>query len=734
MQTNNEPYVGPRPFEESDRDVFFGREQEANELVSLITAHRVVLLYAQSGSGKTSLVKAGLIPLLVHEEKFDVLPPLRVRGQIAAGSALPDIKNIYLFNALMGVSSSTAFATQPGWQRVGQMPLTGFLQERKQTNNQGGLDTPTVVIFDQFEEIFTLYPERWEERQQFFEQIRDALNVDPLLRVLFSMREDFIAELDPYVSCLPEKLRTRFRIERLNRRTALLTVTRPLEAISSANGGTRFAPGVAEELIDNLLLIKVKIADGVREVKGKFIEPLQLQVVCQTLWRNLKRGDSLITQEHLRAFGDVDKALSSFYENAIQKTVQHTGVKTGALRRWCEQKLITPAGTRGTVFRGETQTGDLKNEAVVELERQHLIRMELRGGAPWYELTHDRFVEIIQDSNRKWLLALPGAEQILLRLEEKAASWDEDDREDNNLLDQVELLEAQHWLKSPEAVEFEPSKRLVALVRESEKAIQSKTQLQIEQQRIVAQRAKTARVFRWLSIALFILFLAALGASGYAVRLWVQTRAERDKSQKAYNDLASAQKEITQAHQTIDIKQGQNDAMVEAENLLNADKLDEAKTAFENLIKNFPEQDPTYANLEIADICQRTHQFKKAIDYYDRALIKWCAPTPVDNNQCFVLARNPPADKNPFFKYYVGATIIKKGQVQLDWGEDDEENGRKDSALKRYGWASGYFRQAAQLFKKGDAGFDEAADGLKKVAAANARLTASQEPAPSPQR
>jgi len=49
MTASSEPYIGPRPFEQSDRDVFFGRNQEANELVSLITAHAVVLLYASQG-------------------------------------------------------------------------------------------------------------------------------------------------------------------------------------------------------------------------------------------------------------------------------------------------------------------------------------------------------------------------------------------------------------------------------------------------------------------------------------------------------------------------------------------------------------------------------------------------------------------------------------------------------------------------------------------------------------
>src|SRR5205823_3058901 len=230
MQTNYEPYIGPRPFEESDRKLFFGRDQETNELASLITAHPIVLLYAQSGAGKTSLVKASLIPALVQEERFDVLPPMRVREQ-AAISVVPErIENIYVFNAIASAAHShpDQLITAPDWQELAHISFSDFLDYRKKLSGEISLYTPVVAVFDQFEELFTLYLERWEERQQFFEQIRDALARDPLLRILFSMREDFIAELDPYASLLPEKLRTRFRIERLNRRRALLAVTQPL--------------------------------------------------------------------------------------------------------------------------------------------------------------------------------------------------------------------------------------------------------------------------------------------------------------------------------------------------------------------------------------------------------------------------------------------------------------------------------------------------------------------------
>ena len=67
-----EVYVGPRPFERSERNLFFGRDREISELLSLVTSSRIVLCYAPSGAGKTSLINAGLQPRL-EKEGFEVL-------------------------------------------------------------------------------------------------------------------------------------------------------------------------------------------------------------------------------------------------------------------------------------------------------------------------------------------------------------------------------------------------------------------------------------------------------------------------------------------------------------------------------------------------------------------------------------------------------------------------------------------------------------------------------------
>src|SRR5678815_5913807 len=96
-----EPYVGPRSFRKDQREFFFGRDEEADELVSIITAHSAVLMYSQSGAGKTSLVNAKLIPKLEEEEYFHVLPPMRVQGQLPATIKIGKNTNIFVLNALI---------------------------------------------------------------------------------------------------------------------------------------------------------------------------------------------------------------------------------------------------------------------------------------------------------------------------------------------------------------------------------------------------------------------------------------------------------------------------------------------------------------------------------------------------------------------------------------------------------------------------------------------------------
>lgn len=695
METINAPYIGPRPFEQSDRAIFFGRTQEANELVSLITAHPVVLLYAQSGGGKTSIVKAGLIPLLVDEEKFHVLPPMRVRENVA-GCKPEGVTNIYMFNALSSISPPGAV------NGFAKLSLADYLASSKPMRDDAD-ECPTVVIFDQFEELFTLYPEHWEERECFFKQVRDALRKDPLLRVVFSMREDFIAELDPYAPLLPEKLRTRFRMEALREKTALGAVIEPLKRVQN-NGHRQFAPGVAETLVHNLLDIKVRTPEGTKKVSGEFIEALQLQVVCRTLWDNLSPTDELITSEHLEAYGDVDKALMHFYENAIEKTATQTGIKQGKLRTWIERTLITPNGTRGTVFRGDKETGGIPNAVADELENQRIMRMELRGGAQWYELTHDRFVETVQASNQKWLLARPAVEQARKRLEERAADWDRNDRNEKYLLDDVELSVAERWMASSDASEIEPSRDLTAYLRASRQLSETKAKENQEREQRLEQEAKTARLFRKLTKLIGTVTVLGAIALCLAVVLGLKAKAARQLAELKSSQLEQANDVLKKQNDDLvkkDQQIAQASILSQAYTALGFGKLDEAEAKFRSLLQTYEDQKdlPAVArtHTSLGDIALKRGDYNKARAEYDNA-VKLLNTEPRFSNQ-------------------LGQTLSKTALLYFEWGKNVEEQKDLNGAAKKYESSIAVYKKAKDAFKRAgnEIGVNEATSGYNEA-------------------
>jgi WD40 repeat protein len=548
MSKPSSPYVGPRPFEREHAPLFFGRDREANELVSLIISHTEVLLYAQSGAGKSSLVNARLVPLLEAEE-FDVLPPARVQG-VVEGVEAGEIQNIYAFHSLM-----TWAGREADPKRFARMSLTEFLHERECPLDEDGSPKLRIAIFDQFEELFTFYPERWQERRAFFAQVREASKAaDPGLRTVFVMREDYLAEIDPYASILPEKFRNRFRLERMLEQSALACVQEPLKGTTR-----RFAPHVAEALIDQLMRLEITTSDGkLIEAKEQFVELVQLQVVCQSLWDQLRPNDDEIGMDDL-ASADPAKALLNFYEKCIQQTGEQTRVPEAKIRLWFERALVTPAGTRGTVFRGEHDTQGLPNVAVDALENLHLIRGEVRGRGRWYELTHDRFIECVQISRRRWGEANAATEAVRRRLEAAAQQWAQLGRGKEGLLDEGRLLEAKRLLSLPDVERLGVSDTARSLVdlsqlvidedkRRREDELQAAHSLAAEQQRRAEEQRMAATRQRRIAKILALVLLMAVGLAIWALQ------AER-KARDAQKSAILAQKHAEDARRRASARQ-----------------------------------------------------------------------------------------------------------------------------------------------------------------------------------
>ena len=142
---------------------------------------------------------------------------------------------------------------------------------------------PRLLIIDQFEELLTTNTEHAGHRAGFLQQLNQAVTVDPYLWVVLAMRDDFIAGLDLYLHYLPDRLRNRFYMQRLNRAAALDAVCLPAKKAKRP-----FEPGAAEQLVDNLREIKGR--GGGKKKYLDYVEPVQLQAVCFQMWEKLRES------------------------------------------------------------------------------------------------------------------------------------------------------------------------------------------------------------------------------------------------------------------------------------------------------------------------------------------------------------------------------------------------------------------------------------------------------------
>ena len=286
---------------------------------------------------------------------------------------------------------------------------------------------PRVLILDQFEEIITSYPTYWEHREDFFRQLDDAMAADPLLRVVFCLRSDFVQELDRYAGLLKQGFRGRYHMLQMSKEDARLAIEGPA---AHPDFNRPFDEGVAAKLVQNLSMVRETDAAGnLRVVEGEWIEPIQLQVVCYQLWESLREtpGDRITYEDLMRlaratlaAQGTsesklladeeqllssfVDGALGAFYERALDQSLKKAGGKVNAafVRDWFSTKLITENGAHGFLQRGKEETEGVPDSLVTALVDMHLLRSDARGGVRLIELVHDRFVEPVRRANAAW--------------------------------------------------------------------------------------------------------------------------------------------------------------------------------------------------------------------------------------------------------------------------------------------------------------------------------------------
>ncbi len=295
------PYKFLDYFEATDQPIFFGRDEEVNHLVQRILAHRLTVLFGQSGVGKTSLINAGVIPRL-EEEGYTSLY-LRVLREPAAAirSSLSQV-------ALQLGQDATSLSSD----------LYSFL-ERALHPPSSILHSPLVIFLDQFEEFFVRLGKA--TRAAFAEELAACLGSAPTLsetkgldlRFVLSLRDDSLARLHSLSAQLPEDiLLNRFCLENLNVEKARLAITQPAQAFK-----LRYEDELLETLLDDL--------EQKEGVEG-FVVPPQLQIVCHKLYENLVDSgqwlegsgrSGLFTLESYKELGGAEGILASYLNDAL---------------------------------------------------------------------------------------------------------------------------------------------------------------------------------------------------------------------------------------------------------------------------------------------------------------------------------------------------------------------------------------------------------------------------------
>lgn len=371
MTQDGQPYPGTRAFTSAETHRFFGRKDEAARLTVQWQANRLTIVHGSAGSGKTSLLMAGVLPLL-RDARAEILPP----GLLSADSGFPA--------AALPQHNPVTLAVLRTWSRgqtvtsLAGVTLHGFLQHRADRHS-GAI----LAAIDQAEDLLGETGARPGQTREFLAELMAALRRWPQFHLLLNVRAEVLDRFrDVLGSGAP------FGLPPLSPGNALLAVTRP-----AAAAGRPFAPDAAERLVDDLQATRMMSADGrEQEIRLDHVDPSLLQVVCSRLWARLPAGAPIISPRDVRRYAAADSVLTEHVSSVIATVARDHALTASRLGAWLIRTCVTEAGARGTVAEGVRDTAGLPNPAVRALEDRHLLAAVSRSRSRWYELMSDRLL------------------------------------------------------------------------------------------------------------------------------------------------------------------------------------------------------------------------------------------------------------------------------------------------------------------------------------------------------
>ncbi len=379
------PYPGIDPFSYSKRNVFFAREKEARALVRLVVMYRGVLLYADSGLGKSSLINAGLIPMAMQEG----YQAERIRVQPKAGQEII-IERISEFGVVKTPFLPSIFASDDDPEPRIVLAVEEFLDlvHRKAEQYQ------PLLIFDQFEEWVTLFegdsadqnPQDAKECQaKILEMLTGLIRDDNLpVKVLIALREDYLAKLNPLFKRFPDLPDQYLRITPLDGDQVKRAIRGPFVE----------HPGRYPSELGSKLAKKI-LAQFEQRAAGEEIRLTEVQIVCRRLWDEYALQVSEITEEEFRLQEEVKGIIEGFLKSEVENLESDLRYRVMQVLG----TLITEAGTRDIVSEPSLRKllgGIELSEALGFLEIRRLVHKTNRRGTNFYELSNEWLIPPIQ--------------------------------------------------------------------------------------------------------------------------------------------------------------------------------------------------------------------------------------------------------------------------------------------------------------------------------------------------
>ncbi|WXH28694.1 Serine/threonine-protein kinase PknD [Myxococcus stipitatus] len=391
LPTGN-PYRGLRAFEAEHRGVFFGREPELREVIDRLRGERFVLLAGDSGVGKSSLCRAGVIPAVSNPTRQDDGPAWTLISCTPGRQPLDALADALA--PVLAISAESLLA-QVNTEEPGA--LARALRRRPTSA------APVLLFIDQLEEFVTFSDPR--QAAKLADELALLLHRAPRVRILATARSDCLTRLAALPGLGDELPRALYLVRAMSERGLREAVEAPARAL-----GVRYE---SPALVDALVTSAARAEGGL---------PL-LQFALEALWeaRDIPRG--VIPSQALASLGGVEGALARHADAVVDRLRPEQRPRARELLL----ELVTPEGTRLRRTRDELLRGpdDDSGRAVLDgLVRGRLLTAgEAESGEGVYTLAHESLLTG-WDTLRGWLGQDEQRRAIRHRLARATAEWE----------------------------------------------------------------------------------------------------------------------------------------------------------------------------------------------------------------------------------------------------------------------------------------------------------------------